>query len=253
MDEIFYKKLGKGRPVVLIHGFCENHEIWSGFADRLAESFEVFIIDLPGFGQSSPLSIPFSIEDISKKVLNWMDQINLDAPVVIGHSLGGYVALAMASCESKNIAGLGLFHSTPYPDSAERKSNRNRVIEFVNNNGVAPFVDTFVPGLFFDKKHPAIPSVDKIARKTSKETLIAYTTAMRDRASTSDILNNFNKPVLILGGEHDSIITTESIRGFGHSLKKGTVRILNETCHMGMFEQPEAAISIISEFLLVPN
>src|ERR1043165_252005 len=144
MSSIFYRKLGKGHPIILIHGFCETHEIWNGFADKLAEKFEVFAIDLPGFGGSPLLPTPFSIQEVAVKVRDWIDQVGLQFPIVIGHSLGGYVALAMAKKSQENIAGIGLFQSTAYADSEERKTNRNRVIAFVKAHGADPFIDTFV-------------------------------------------------------------------------------------------------------------
>lgn len=250
MEDIFFKKLGKGKPVILIHGFCETLEIWNGLAEKLAKKYEVFVIDLPGFGNSRLPPAPFSIIDISEKILKWIDQLKINLPVVIGHSLGGYVALAMASHDQNKIAGLGLFHSTPHSDSEERKANRSRVIEFVKKNGVGPFVDTYVPGLFFDMRHHAIPLVDRIARKTTKETLLAYTSAMRERPSSIDFLTDFEKPVLVLAGEKDSIIPMESVRHYGALPKKSTVCILKETAHMGMFEKPQEAEAAITEFIL---
>jgi len=249
MEEIFFRKSGKGRQVLLIHGFCETHEIWNGFGEKLSEAFEVFAIDLPGFGDSPLPEVPFSIQDVARKLINWIDQENIKSPFLVGHSLGGYTALAMAKQAQKKISGLCLFHSTPYPDSDDRKLNRNRVIEFVKKNGVDPFIDTYVPGLFFDKKHSSIPGVSKIARRTSEKTLLAYTSAMRDRLSSIDLLKEFEKPLLTITGDNDSIISVESVREFGHLAKTSWVQILENTGHMGMFEQPGKALSILSDFM----
>jgi pimeloyl-ACP methyl ester carboxylesterase len=249
MKIFFFQKLGAGKPVLLIHGFCETHEIWNGLAERLAATYEVFSIDLPGFGQSQLPPTPFSIADISEIILDWMDREKIDLPFVVGHSLGGYVALAMARRAPGKISGLCLFHSTPYPDADDRKINRNRVIEFVKANGVAPFVDTFVPGLFYDKKHAAIPIVDKIARRTSQKALLAYTTAMRDRPSSIDFLRTFEKPVLVLAGEQDGIIPIESVREYGVLAKRSEIQILSDTGHMAMFEQPVPVRNILAGFI----
>jgi len=253
MEEIYFKKLGKGLPVILIHGFCETHEIWRGFYEKLAEKFEVWVIDLPGFGGSPLPMVPFSIHEISEKILNWIDRRGIHQPIVIGHSLGGYVALAMAKRDENKIAGLGLFHSTPYPDSDERKANRDRVIEFVNKNGVVPFVDTLVPGLFYNNKHPAILLTSEIARKTQKKTLLAYTVAMRDRPSSVGFLEDFEKPVLVLGGEKDTVIPMESVEEFSRLAKKCTVHVLKDTAHMAMFEMRDEAITIVADFVLKSN
>jgi len=250
MSSIFYRKLGRGHPVLLIHGFCETHEIWNGFADKLAEKFEVSAIDLPGFGASPMLTKPFSIEDAGVAVGNWIDQSNLKLPIVIGHSLGGYVTLAMARKFPTKFAGIVLFQSTAYPDSEERKVNRNRVIEFVKTHGTDPFIDTFVPGLFFDKSHPAISEVYRIARKTRQETLTAYAAAMRDRPSSTDLKAFFRKPVLVLGGGEDPIISAEITREHAGLFDDVEVHLLKNVSHMAMYESPNESLKIVEEFAL---
>lgn len=248
MSSIFYRQLGKGHPIILIHGFCETHEIWNGFADKLAENFYVFAIDLPGFGESLILPTPFSIMDVASAVTKWIDQMNLKLPIVIGHSLGGYVTLAMAKKSPGLFAGIGLFQSTAYPDSQDRKANRNKVIEFVNAHGTDPFIDTFVPGLFFDKKNQAIPETYRIARRTQKETLIAYAAAMRDRPSSIDFKAYYDKPVLILGGDSDVIIPQEITREHIGFFNDSEVHVLKNVGHMAMFESPEESLLVVREF-----
>jgi pimeloyl-ACP methyl ester carboxylesterase len=250
MPSLFYRKLGKGHPIILIHGFCETHEIWNSFADKLAEKFEVFAIDLPGFGASPMLSAPFSMEDVAACVTDWIDQVNLKLPIVIGHSLGGYVTLALAKKSPEKLAGIGLFHSTAYPDSAERKANRDRVIEFVKAHGAGPFIDTFVPGLFFDKSHPAISEAFRIARKTHQETVITYAAAMRDRLPSTDLRAHFQRPVLVLGGEEDPIVSAEVAREHAGFFYDADIHILGKVGHMAMFESPKESLKIVEEFVL---
>ena len=93
--------------------------------------------------------------------------------------------------------------------------------------------------------------VFKIARKTPKETLLAYTSAMRDRPSSVEVLKNIEKPVLTIAGDNDSIISLESAREFGHFATNNATHILKNTGHMGMLEEPEIATSILSEFISV--
>jgi pimeloyl-ACP methyl ester carboxylesterase len=248
MASVFYRNLGKGHPIVLIHGFCETHEIWNNFAEKLSEKFEVFALDLPGFGASPILSPPFSIDEVAKVVIDWTDQVGLKLPIVIGHSLGGYVTLAMAKDSPEKFAGIGLFQSTAYPDSDERKANRNKVIEFVKAHGTDPFIDTFVPGLFFDKNHSAIQETYRIARLTRKETLTAYAAAMRDRPSSIDLRTRYHKPVLVLGGDKDAIVLPEITREHLEFINNAEVHVLKNVGHMAMFESAEESLKIVREF-----
>lgn len=248
MSSLYYRQLGKGFPIILIHGFCETHEIWNGFAEELSRSFEVFVIDLPGFGESPLPQSPFSVDDVATIVLAWINQTNIKHPVLIGHSLGGYVSLAMAKRNPEKFAGLALFQSTAYPDSEEKKANRNKVIDFVETHGTDPYIDTFVPGLFYDKKHPAIPMADLIARKTTKAALIAYAKAIRDRLSSIDFIKSYRKPLLILGGAQDTIIPSASLHEQGKLAPSASVHILNDTAHMAMYESPEKSRRIVENF-----
>lgn len=250
MSALFYRQLGKGFPIILIHGFCETHEIWHGFADELAKSFEIFVIDLPGFGKSPLPFSPFSIDDVGAIVAGWIDKTKIEHPVVIGHSLGGYVTLAMAKRNPEKFAGIGLFQSTAYPDSEEKKVNRNKVIDFVKTHGTDPYIDTFVPGLFYDKKHPAIRIVDRIARKTTRETLVAYAQAMRDRSSSIDFIRSYRQPILFLGGEQDGIIPAESIREQGRMASDSSVHLLKNTSNMAMYENREESRRLVENFAM---
>src|SRR6187399_2350214 len=95
MSDIFFEQQGLGSPVILLHGFPMSHLVWKDFAPGLATNFTVYTPDLPGFGQSKTLPSPFSIDDVADKLLAWIESNQIKKSVVIGHSLGGYVALSM--------------------------------------------------------------------------------------------------------------------------------------------------------------
>lgn len=235
------RHMGQGFPVVLLHGFCETHMIWSDLAVALSSRYSVWMPDLPGFGESKSLQDGFSIEDVAEKVYTSLKEKGLDEFAIIGHSLGGYVALAMAAKHPEAIRLLGLFNSTAYADTKEKRHTRNKTIDFVQNRGVQRFIDTFVPNLFHaprrDELADAIEEVNLIARRTTKESLMNYTKAMRDRPARLDLLESFDKPVIFIAGEEDSFTTQEDVHHQAQLLKKPYVQILPETAHMGMYER----------------
>jgi pimeloyl-ACP methyl ester carboxylesterase len=247
---IFHRESGSGPALVLIHGFCETSSIWDDFVPRLSSQFRVICPDLPGFGMSKMLATPFSISDVGSEMLKWLQANAISKPVVIGHSLGGYVTLAMANKGEVPFAGIGLFHSTALPDTDEKKANRNKVIEFVNKNGVKPYIDTFVPSLFYDKESAHIPPVNALLGKTEAPALTAYLAAMRDRADQSVLLARFPRPVLMIAGTNDDLIPLESIQKQSKSLQKGTLAVLPDTGHMGMLESPEKSAHEVAKFAL---
>lgn len=249
MSSIHYRTLGTGQPVVLLHGFCESNQIWGVYANLLSQRCQLIIPDLPGFGNSELPPAPFTIDAIAERLWQWLDQLEIKRPVLIGHSLGGYVTLAMTHQRMGSVPGFALFHSTAKPDTEEKKLNRDKVIAFVNKNGVAPYIETYVPGLFFRKDNPSIKEVYPIAYSTPAETLVAYAAAMRERPDRRKVLEDFEGPVLIIAGEKDDIIPLDSLMDQAIQLRKGRLSILSDTGHMGMLESTTRSVEICAQFV----
>jgi pimeloyl-ACP methyl ester carboxylesterase len=246
---IHYSDQGNEYPVLLIHGFCETSEIWNSFSEKISTRFRVLSIDLPGFGGSDMLPEPFSLSDVATRVLRWLYDLKIETCMVIGHSLGGYVTLAMAEQQPEKIKAFGLFHSTAYADSEERKQSRNKVIEFVSAHGVGPFVESFIPPLFYNQANPHIPHIVKLAGTTRKESLIAYVKAMRDRPDRTTVLRDFHGKILLLAGEMDSGIPLETVKKQALLSSHSDLKILPSVAHMGMFEDEVTSLAEVTDFL----
>lgn len=247
---IHYTEEGKGFPIILIHGFCETHEVWLNVSPLLATNYRIISVDLPGFGKSDALTRPFTIDDAAQKVISFVENdLKLTSCIALGHSLGGYVALAMAELKPQLLAGFGLVHSTALADSEERKISRGKVIEFVEEHGVQPFVRSFIPPLFFSQSHPAISVAVELAEKTSKQTLIGYTEAMRGRPDRTHVLKEFTKPVLLLAGEKDTIIPVQTLEEQAKVTSNPALVILHSAAHMGMLENVSETAEAIQMFL----
>src|ERR1044071_7202110 len=110
--KVRYADTGKGRVVVLLHGFLESLEVWfgNGFAQELAQHFRVIAIDLPGHGKSDCVGYVHRMERMADVVKGVMDELGLRRYAMVGHSMGGYVALAFAERYKENLCGLCLFH-----------------------------------------------------------------------------------------------------------------------------------------------
>ena len=248
MNSIYYEEHGEGSVLILLHGFCESHEIWEELVPDLSKHFRVISLDLPGFGKSPILKPPLTIREVGSSVIEFIEFLHVQKCVVIGHSLGGYVALAIAEQRPDLVQGLCLFHSTAQGDSEEKKLNRNKVMAFVNEHGVRPFIETFVPGLFFQKNHGNIEKVHKIASKTSEKAFLAYSHAMRDRPDMTGFLKSFPNPILLIVGEKDSIISTFALQDQLKLIRNGKLIIMAETGHMGMFEDAKESIRQLKDF-----
>ncbi len=249
MSSLFFsKEQGHGRPLIFLHGFCETHEIWKDFIEPFTSNFRVITLDLPGFGNSEMLPSPFTIDQVSDAVANWLIENQLEKSIIIGHSLGGYVALGLAENHRNLLGSIVLFHSSVFADSAEKRKNRDRVIEFVGKNGVQPFIDTFVAGLFFNKNDPSINDVHRIASQTKLMTLISYSQAMRDRPDRSAVLKNNEIPKLLIAGEEDALIPIAASKEMDRMAKNLSFFELKNVAHMGFFEAKTECQQIILRF-----
>jgi pimeloyl-ACP methyl ester carboxylesterase len=249
MSDIFFEVKGQGSPVILLHGFPMNHSVWEDVSNHLSRDYCVYTPDLPGFGKSKLPAERFSLSDIADQLIVWITKEQIEKPVLIGHSLGGYITLAMVKKRADLFSGFGLFHSTALADSAERKESRTKVVEFVERNGAEAFNVNFIEPLFADHTNPAIPTVREIARPTAAGTVIAYTLAMRDRKNEEEVIAKFTKPIFFLGGEKDQGISPESLRLQAAKSQHSELHILNDVAHMAMYEQPEVVMPLLRDFI----
>lgn len=247
MSLLFFKEKGIGPPLVFIHGFCETHEIWNDFVDRFTTDFRVLTPDLPGFGKSEMLPTPFTIDDVGNAVARWLMDLQISSALIIGHSLGGYVTLSLTALHPELVRGFGLFHSTVFADSEEKRENRNRIIQFVQKNGVQPYIDTFVPGLFFDKSSPALQTVHDIASQTKLQPLIGYSQAMRDRQDRSVLLKN-EIPKILIAGVEDTLIAIQISREMAKIALNSSFFEMKGTAHMGFFEAKNECQMVTKRF-----
>jgi pimeloyl-ACP methyl ester carboxylesterase len=130
-SKIRYRITGQGHCVVLIHGYLENMEIWNDYANALSGQYRVLVLDLPGHGKSAcnMESVPMDYMADCLKLL--MDQLSIARAALVGHSMGGYMALSFAERYPERLAGLCLLHSTPNADSPDKRDARLREIDLV--------------------------------------------------------------------------------------------------------------------------
>ncbi|MEB2773959.1 alpha/beta hydrolase [Algoriphagus sp. D3-2-R+10] len=250
MSPIHFFEKGKGQPVVLIHGFCEIGEMWRGFAHALSKDFRVICPDLPGSGKSPINSDSIQLEEVAVLLEEWMEENAIQNPIVIGHSLGGYVTLALLELLGNKLKAVGLFHSTAFADDEEKKEMRDRAVIFLKKHGVDTFVTSFVPPLIPEPNRASFQSeiaeaIDQ-AKQSTLDGLIAYTKAMRDRKDRFEVLGNYSGPKLMIAGTLDGAVKIDASRA--HKSAVTDFYELVGVGHLGMIEQKNTCTEILREF-----
>lgn len=253
MATLSYSIQGQGIPVVFLHGFCESKEIWQEFISSFQSSFQSISIDMPGFGNSITNTNYESIDAMAEEVHALLQELQITRSILIAHSLGGYVALALAEKHPDSIAGLAFFHSTAYPDSEEKKQGRNKTAEAIKQNGMPDFLEGFIPSLFYKERHTElseiISNVYKQTSHTPALTAIAATLAMRDRPDRTHVLRNASYPVLFIAGKNDTAVPFETAKEQFFLPDHAIVQSLINTGHMGMFEKTEETRAMVKSFV----
>lgn len=256
--KIFYRTEGKGKPVMLVHGFAENGNIWNKQIDSLKENNLLIIPDLPGSGDSEMLDGEVSIEDYADVLKSLADQIILKNGLtkqfcMIGHSMGGYITLAFAEKYSQLLNSFGLFHSSAFADNEEKILTRKKGIDFIKKNGIELFLKTSIPNLFFEQTKKEKPELTTqlfdLSKNISPEALIQYYEATMRRPDRTSVLKNFENPVLFIIGKHDASVPLQASLQQCHLPPISIVHILQRSAHMGMWEEKELSGSLMKNFL----
>jgi len=207
--KIHYSDQGKGSAIILLHGFLENSSMWNNLIPHLIKRNRVICIDLLGHGKTECLGYVHSMDLMAETVNAVLKQIRIQRVKLIGHSMGGYVALAFCDAFPEKVKALCLMNSTSRADSDEKKINRNRAIEAVKNN-YKTFVRISISNLFKPSNRliltKEIEEVTKEALKTPLQGIIAALEGMKNRPDREFILFNSSfKKMMVIGKEDPAL------------------------------------------------
>lgn len=251
--KIFYRVTGSGNPVVLIHGFGEDGNIWDNQVEYLKDKFKLIVPDLPGSGRSE-MTDDMSVEGMAEVIHSIIHKENIDACPVIGHSMGGYITLALVETCWNHVSAFGLFHSSAYADNEEKKLIRRKGIEFMNQHGAYEFLKTVIPNLFSPDSKEQIPgSIEELinlGHNFSTPALVSYYEAMIRRPDRTELLRKAIVPVLFIMGKYDKAVPPEDGLEQCHLPGKSYIYILRNSGHMGMLEEKDECNAILDKFLL---
>ena len=254
---IAYRVIGKGLPFLMLHGFGEDGSVLYPIATALENEACFIIPDLPGSGLSAEaisLHSEWTMDDFASVMLALINHENIDQFLMAGHSMGGYITLAMAEKYPERLLGFGLIHSTAFADDDERKKNRLKSVAFIEKFGTAKYLSQTTPNLFGDKFRVECPNevANHVAKNIvfSNEALIAYCIGMMNRPDRNTVLTLFKNPIFFIIGDEDKAVNLEESLRQCHLPNESHITIFEKTGHMGMIEQPLGTVNAIQKFLI---
>jgi pimeloyl-ACP methyl ester carboxylesterase len=249
---ITYNVTGDGTPLMLIHGFGFDAAIWKAISPMLSD-VKLIIPDLPGVRNSETLANDPTIDAMAFAMAGIIEA-EVNGPCnVIGHSMGGYVTLALVEQHPQLVNAFGLFHSHPFADDEPRRAKREKDVQFIQSHGSALYIKVLLPGLFGQAfKNQNADVIDDLVERysdLSPEGLVYALRAMKERPDRSHIVSSSTKPFLFVAGVEDSVVSMEMVNRIYKMPQYTYGLFIRQAAHMGMIEFPLACANHIRGWL----
>ncbi len=246
----------KGKPgktaVLAVHGFTENRKMWKPLYKALDEDYFFILPDLLGHGKTTFTGAFLTMEEQAEMLASLLNFQGIDQAVVIGHSMGGYIALAFAEMFPEKLRGLILLNSHPFADSKEKRRARAEAVTKAENDKFA-FVAEAIPGFFAPYNREKFKrEIDELVREASRGPVAGITGALRGMALRKDrsayLFDKTPYPKAWLISRDDPLIDFKAFETAAAKSADLFFRVM-QGGHMSYVESPEEMIAFVSEFL----
>ncbi|MBO0936149.1 alpha/beta hydrolase [Fibrella sp. HMF5335] len=235
------------RPtLIFLHGHGVDPSIWDFLVPALDHDYAIQRPDL------SRITEHTTIDAYAEAVHAMLSSSKIDQCILIGHSLGGYIALAFAKKHPELVRGLVLFHSTAFADADtdEQRKKRQDAQDMLEQQGAQPFVEKAVRAMFTPDHRDSMAGTYVDHNKTLPvDALLAGLQAIRSRQDQTPVLANATYPVLIIAGKQDEVLPISRSEELHKALPKADYVVLDNSAHLGMVEEPEASLRALQQFL----
>lgn len=233
--------------IVLIHGHGVNASIWNAVHDNLSADFSIV---KPDFSEHTNHE---SIDAYAEEVFSQLQASQIESSVLVGHSMGGYIALAFAEQHPELVKGLVLVNSTAFADDEAKKQGRQKAVETMQENGSGAFIEQTVPKMFGEtynqsRSEDVRKQVEQFSALPS-DALISGVKAMASRPDRTHVLKDASFPVLLIAGQQDQIIPFAKSQELFEAAPQAKTVVLEQAGHLGMLESPDEVIRAIRDFV----
>ena len=244
---LFYEDSGgKGVPVVLLHGYPLDHSIWNSIIPLL-KSTRIIAPDLRGMGHSPVLTGTATMRDMAEDIAYLLDSLQIEQAVIVGHSMGGYVALAFAHAFPHRLLGLGLVATQARPDSTEGRQARLKSAEEVSRKGVKVVAEAMLPKLTV--REDVSSAISDIILRTHPMGIMSVLRGMAEREDAQEWLSEITVPTVVVAGSQDLLMPLDRSKEMVRLLNRAWLVEIPNAGHMPMMEEPQAVADAILALL----
>jgi 3-oxoadipate enol-lactonase len=251
--EIFYEVLGSGPPVVLLHPFPANHQLWGPAAQALVTRHRVILPDLRGHGDSGAGEGPATMAKHAEDVARVLDREKVGRAPLVGVSIGGYVLFEFWRKYRARVMALGLCNTKPQADTAEARAGRLQAAADVLERGTDAFFESSVPKLLGETTRRTRPDLVegalRLMRKMSAEDVAAVQRGMAERPDSMETLKTIDVPTLIVTGAEDVVTGVAEAELMRQNISGSEMNVVARAGHYSPWEQPEEVGRMVRQFV----
>jgi pimeloyl-ACP methyl ester carboxylesterase len=248
-----YLEAGSGWPLVLLHAFPLNADLWRPQLERLPRGWRFLAPDLRGFGGGIVPSSRMTIADMADDVDAFLDVLEIDNAVIAGLSMGGYVLMQLYRTDPERFTAMVLANTKASADTPEGRAARDRMADLIRREGLAPVADQMVPNLLGSTSHRARPYLEPLVRRliesNSAEGVEAAVHAVKNRPESMSTLARAAVPALVITGEEDAIIPVSESEAMQRTIPRSVLVVLPAAGHLSSLEVPDDFSEALANFL----
>ncbi len=254
-QQLYWNPKENQTAVVFLHAFPLSSKMWEPQFQKLREENIPFLaLDYPGFGKSFEWNETPSMDNFAEKAYLAINRLNLQKVVVVGLSMGGYVALSLYRNHPEIFSGLILANTKATADTEEARQRRFKLIEKIREDPsmsglIQSHLEKFYTAETQEKRFDLMNFAEVLMRDANPEGVIHALQAMANREDSTDLLQKMPFPVLVISGENDSLIPVSDSQQMVDNLKNGKLVIIPSAAHLSNVENPEAFNKSLVQYL----
>jgi pimeloyl-ACP methyl ester carboxylesterase len=251
--EIAYEVLGEGPPVVLLHPFPANHQLWKPAAQALVSRYQVILPDLRGHGDSDVGEGPATMQKHAADIARVLDELEVGRAVLAGNSIGGYAIFEFWRQFRGRVAALILINTKASADGQKARATRLQAANDVLERGTEPFIESMLAKLMGETTRRSRPDLVEGARKMmlkmSPQDVAMVQRGMAERSDSVDTLKTIDVQTLIITGDEDMMTGVPEAEVMRRGIAGSTIKVVEKAGHYSPWEQPQEVGKLLRQFL----
>lgn len=258
VDEVENKAALKNN-IVLLHGYLETMYVFNELVDALKERYRVIVLDLPGHGLTD--SAPANAKGLRVNTIEFdvpvicgvMDKCGVEKAVVIGHSMGGYIAMECLKERPERFEKAVIFNSHPYQDLPEKAADRQREIKVIEAEKLELLAAASIPKMYYvenlkrcDEK---VKETVELCETHDPEGIIASILGMSARPGMESVMKNPPVPMMLIHGDHDNFLPLEKVEQLKAEFPQIRYHLIPATGHNSFIEEPDKVVAALDGFI----